>query len=147
MKKIVIGTVVAVGIVATGAAALPTAKHWYESRHDQSSRYATGAEAKSDRASMPRWLPDDAADVRYAMRTTGGDRLLRATLADGRLPSSCKPLPSSDASSKRPALTASWFPGDRSAQVRCGLYYAATDGGTLYAWQHDEDWIADNKSR
>ncbi|MBH1933751.1 hypothetical protein I5Q34_05480 [Streptomyces sp. AV19] len=143
--KIVIGAVAAAAVVATAAAAVPAAKDWYESRHDQSSRYATGAEAKADRASVPRWLPDEAADVRYAMKTTGGERLLRATLADGKLPSGCEPL--SGGASKRPALSASWFPNDASARARCGLYYAVTDGSTLYAWQDNEDWVADNKSR
>ncbi|GAA0387643.1 hypothetical protein [Streptomyces luteireticuli] len=144
MKKIIVGAVAA-AVVATGAAVAPAAKDWYESRHDESSRYTTGAEAKADRTTVPRWLPDDAADVRYAMKTTGGDRLLRASLPGGKLPSSCEPL--SGAPSKRPALSASWFPSGTTAQARCGLYYAATEGGTLYAWQDNEDWIADNKSR
>ncbi|MCC3770127.1 hypothetical protein K6I34_002563 [Streptomyces sp. UNOC14_S4] len=137
-----IGVVTGAAVLGVGAAfAVPAAKSWAETRHDETSRYATGAEAKADRKSMPRWLPDDARDIRYTMKTTGGDRILKATLPDGKLPTSCKPLPSGT-SAKQPALVASWFPDKPSdrAKARCGLYYAYADGSTLYAWQDNEDW-------
>ncbi|WP_229348677.1 hypothetical protein [Streptomyces sp. UNOB3_S3] len=149
--KLAAGAAAGVAIVALAsvgaAAAIPAAKDWYEGRHDQSSQYTTGAEAKAGRASVPRWLPDDAREIRYAMKTTGGDRLLKATLPTGKLPAECTALPSSTRA-KEPNLSASWFPGKETglAQARCGLYYAYTDGNTLYAWQDNDDWINDNKS-
>ncbi|RLU90573.1 hypothetical protein CTZ27_21690 [Streptomyces griseocarneus] len=139
-----IGVVAGAAVLGVGAAfAVPAARSWAETRHDETSRYTTGAEAKADRKSMPRWLPDDARDVHYAMKTTGGDRILKATLPDGTLPASCTPLPAGT-TAKQPAIAASWFPGKDSAKAtaRCGLYYANTDGTTLHAWQDDEDWKA-----
>ncbi|WP_254811770.1 hypothetical protein [Streptomyces cavourensis] len=65
----VVGTVVVLGVA--GAVAVPQAREWYEGRHEQTASYATGKAAKAERPSVPRWLPDDAASVEYAMRTTG----------------------------------------------------------------------------
>ncbi|WP_370415812.1 hypothetical protein [Streptomyces fradiae] len=129
----------------TGVVAVPAADDWWDSRHDEYGAYATGAAAKSDRASVPRWLPDDAGRIEYAMRTTGGDRALKATLPGPALPSACTPLPATTAR-PAPALAPSWFPADAPdrATVRCGLYYAYADGDTLYAWQDHRDWVADN---
>ncbi|MFD8146708.1 hypothetical protein [Streptomyces sp. NPDC059708] len=135
------------GVIAAGAlaavVALPAAADWYEHRHEQSDDYATGAEAKKDRASVPRWLADDAASVRYAMKTTGGERLLKADLPGGRLPAGCEPA--APAGAKPPQITAECFPegAESKAAARCGLYYAYMDGTTLYAWQHNDDWIKD----
>ncbi|MFJ4876706.1 hypothetical protein ACIP93_16005 [Streptomyces sp. NPDC088745] len=136
------------GAAFLGLVVAPAAVDWYDGRHEESASYATGAAAKEARPSVPRWLPDTATDISYAMRTTGGERLLRATLPTPPLPPSCKPLPA-DGKPKSPELGASWFPEDttaRQATHRCDLYYAYTDGDTLYAWQHNDDWIAANKS-
>ncbi|MGG8409497.1 hypothetical protein ACM614_24320 [Streptomyces sp. 12297] len=150
-KKIALttaGVLVAAGFAA--AVAVPAAVDWYENRHEQTSSYATGAEAKKDRASVPGWLPDDAKSVEYAMRTTGGDRLLKATLADGRLPAQCTPAAAGGqpAGTADPGLTADWFPADAKdrATARCGIYYAYVDGDTLYGWQRNAEWIEQNKS-
>ncbi|MFD8981596.1 hypothetical protein [Streptomyces sp. NPDC059564] len=131
--------VTAVGLATV--VALPAAADRYGGRHQESDHYATGAEAKRARASVPRWLADDARSVEYSMRTTGGQRLLKATLPDAGLPAGCTP---DGASRPRPPeMTADWFPtgAEHRATARCGLYYAYTDGGTLYAWQLNDDWI------
>lgn len=130
-----------------GAVAAPAVADWWDGRHDEFGSYATGAAAKTDRASVPRWLPDDAAPVEYAMKTTGGDRALKAVLPSTALPAGCTPLPP-DAHRPAPALTPDWFPKDSAgrATARCGLYYVYVDGHTLYAWQDDQDWIKDNKA-
>ncbi|MCB5168938.1 hypothetical protein LG634_29495 [Streptomyces bambusae] len=142
------GVLVAVGFAA--AVAVPATLDWAGKRHEETSSYATGAEAKQARASVPRWLPDDARSVEYAMKTTGGDRLLKATLADGRLPAGCSPAPAGAAipAGGAPALGAAWFPAgaEDRATARCGLYYAYVDGDTLYGWQHDKEWITENKT-
>ncbi|MFG2616164.1 hypothetical protein ACGFXC_00925 [Streptomyces sp. NPDC048507] len=132
-------SVIVVGLAAV--VALPAAAHWYGGRHQESGGYATGAEAKGARASVPRWLPDGATSVEYAMGTTGGQRLLKATLRTPGLPPGCTGAPGSGAG--EPELTASWFPKDAEdrATARCGLYYAYTEGDTLYAWQRNDDWI------
>ncbi|MFF1921356.1 hypothetical protein ACFVW8_12385 [Streptomyces sp. NPDC058221] len=145
MRGVVIGAVSAVAVLGVGAAvAVPEAQQWYEGRHEQTSSYATGSKAKDDRPSVPRWLPDDASAVEYAMRTTGGQRLLKATLPGGRLPGSCTALNRSEAPA--PEIKASWFPSGvaTKAHSRCGTYYLALDGHTLYAWQTNEDWVKDN---
>ncbi|GAA2773057.1 lipoprotein [Streptomyces platensis subsp. clarensis] len=131
----------------TGAVAAPAVSDWWDGRHDEYASYATGSAAKADRASVPRWLPDAAASVEYGMKTTGGDRALKAGLPSAELPAGCTPLPS-DASRPAPVLTPDWFPEDakEKATARCGLYYAYTDGHTLYAWQDNQDWIKDNKA-
>ncbi|GGZ56791.1 hypothetical protein GCM10010371_15420 [Streptomyces subrutilus] len=139
-------TVTAALLAATALAALvavPAAGTWLDSRHQQTSAFDTGAAAKASRASVPRWLPDDARSVRYAMRTTGGERLLKATLPDGAPPAPCTAAPGTAA--KAPAIGTDWFPADARdrAAVRCGAYYAYTDGDTLYAWQDNADWIRD----
>ncbi|MEU6120841.1 hypothetical protein [Streptomyces sp. NPDC047123] len=125
--------------------AVPEAKQWYDGRHEQTSSYATGKAAKEERTSVPRWLPDDAAAVSYAMRTTGGERILKATLGNGRLPQECKPL--NGASAPAPEISASWFDSDAAhgAQSRCGSYYVRLENGTLYAWQTNEDWLQNNR--
>lgn len=76
------------------------------------------------------------------MKTTGGERLLKADLADaGRLPAQCKP---EGAPAKAVQLEADWFPKDARgrATLRCGTYYAYTEGHTLYAWQDKDDLVA-----
>lgn len=44
------------------------------------------------------------------MRTTGGERLLKAALPDGKLPAQCKPESAADA--KPVQLQADWFQAD-----------------------------------
>ncbi|MEU8760541.1 hypothetical protein [Streptomyces sp. NPDC048659] len=134
-------------LVFAGAVAAPAAADWWDGRHDEYSSYATGAAAKSDRPSVPRWLPDQAGAVEYAMKTTGGDRALKAALPTAELPAGCTPL-AADASRPDPALTPDWLPKDvkPKATARCGLYYAYLDGHTLYGWQDNQDWIKDNKA-
>lgn len=146
MRGVLIGVVAAVAVLGVaGAVAVPEAKEWYDGRHQQTSSYATGKAAKAERESVPRWLPDDAASVEYAMRTTGGERLLKATLTDGRLPASCEPI--GDREAPDPGISASWFPAGtvNSAKGRCGSYYVALEDHTLYAWQTDEDWVEENR--
>ncbi|WP_434599191.1 hypothetical protein [Streptomyces sp. A5-4] len=147
-RTIVLTTVAAaVGLGFMGIVAGPAAFDWYDGRHEEASSYVTGATAKEDRTSVPRWLPDAAKDVSYVMTTTGGDRLLKATLPADGLPATCEPVKAATTPGK-PALEASWFPKGTSdkAGYRCDLYYAYTDGHTLYAWQQEEDWISSNKS-
>ncbi|MER6698973.1 hypothetical protein [Streptomyces griseus] len=146
MRGVLIGVVAAVAVLGVaGAVAVPEAKEWYDGRHEQTSSYATGKEAKKERESVPRWLPDDAASVEYAMRTTGGERILKATLRDDRLPAQCEPLGGKNAPD--PEISASWFPSGTasSAQGRCGSYYVSLKDHTLYAWQTNDDWVAENR--
>ncbi|MEV8456024.1 hypothetical protein AB0467_15475 [Streptomyces sp. NPDC052095] len=136
---------VAIGVVG---AAVPLVSDWYQGRHTQNSSYTSARDAKNDQRTFPRWVPDAATDVKYQMRTTGGDRLVRATLPSASLPADCTPYkPSTDVSG--PALKAAWFPEDtaREPTTRCGQYYVSLQGSTLYAWQTDADWIAENKAR
>ncbi|MFB7516484.1 hypothetical protein [Streptomyces sp. NPDC056144] len=144
-----VATLAAAGVLA--ALAVPAVTEWYQGRHDEASSYRTAAEAKADRASFPRWLPDGAAGVEYRMKTTGGDRLLKATLPSNTpaagLPAGCTPYkPAADLPG--PELKADWFPEKAApkATARCGLYYAFVDGGTLYGWQSHTDWVAANKA-
>ncbi|WP_371618767.1 hypothetical protein [Streptomyces sp. NBC_00454] len=133
------GVVVALGVAA--AIAVPAANEWRDNRHQETSSYATGAEAKKARASVPRWLADDAESVKYSMKTTGGERLLEAALPDGRLPAQCTALPAGNA--KEVQLRADWFPEDARGRAthRCGTYYGYLEGHTLYAWQHGDDLL------
>ncbi|WP_103512082.1 hypothetical protein [Streptomyces sp. SM13] len=146
MRGVLIGVVAAVAVLGVaGAVAVPEAKEWYDGRHEQTSSYATGKDAKADRESVPRWLPDDASSVEYAMRTTGGERLLKATLSGDGLPASCEPLDGKKAAD--PEISASWFPSGTAdrAQGRCGSYYVSLEDHTLYAWQTDKDWVEENR--
>ncbi|WP_424211045.1 hypothetical protein ACN20G_02505 [Streptomyces sp. BI20] len=142
---ITVGAVAGLGIAA--AIAIPAASEWYENRHDESSTYASGSAAKSARPSVPRWLPDTASDVEYAMKTTGGERLLKAKLADAKLPEGCKALEKNKTAAK-PEIEAKWFPkgAESKAAARCERYYAYTDGTTLYAWQTNADWLEGNRA-
>ncbi|MFF3531123.1 hypothetical protein ACFYX5_31050 [Streptomyces rubiginosohelvolus] len=146
MRGVLIGVVGAVAVLGVAAAvAVPEAKEWYDGRHEQTSSYATGKDAKEERESVPRWLPDDAASVEYAMRTTGGERILKATLHDGRLPAPSGAL--DGGSAPDPEISASWFPSGTasSAKDRCGSYYVALKDHTLYAWQTNDDWVDENR--
>ncbi|MFD0021756.1 hypothetical protein [Streptomyces sp. NPDC058382] len=146
MRAVLIGVVGAVAVVGVAAAvAVPEAEQWYDGRHGQTSSYDTGKEAKEDRESVPRWLPDDAASVKYAMRTTGGERILKVELGNSRLPAQCKPLNGSAAPA--PEISASWFPSDAAnrATSHCGSYYVSLENDILYAWQTNKDWIEDNR--
>ncbi|KAB2592733.1 hypothetical protein [Streptomyces arboris] len=138
-----LGGVVVLGI--TAAVVVPEAREWYDGRHEQTSSYATGKAAKADRDSVPSWLPDDAASVEYAMRTTGGERILKATLNGDQLPGSCEPLRGKKAPD--PEISASWFPSDRAGEARgrCGSYYVSLEDHTLYAWQTNGDWMEENR--
>lgn len=147
MRGVLIGVVgagVVLGVVA--AVAVPEAREWYDGRHEQTSSYASGKKAKEERESVPRWLPDDAASVEYAMRTTGGERILKATLHDGRLPAQCEPL-DGGRSAPDPEISATWFPSGtaNSAKGRCGAYYVSLKDRTLYAWQTNDDWVEENR--
>ncbi|MER5764996.1 hypothetical protein [Streptomyces sp. NPDC002082] len=148
-KTVVLTTVGAVVVLGAAAAiAVPAANGWIENRHQQTSAYATGAQAKEKRASVPRWLPDAAESVEYSMKTTGGERLLKATLPDGKLPEQCTPAPAPNP--KEVELEADWFPKDARgrATLRCGLYYAYKEADTtLYAWQYNEDWVAGERAK
>ncbi|MCX5386647.1 hypothetical protein [Streptomyces sp. NBC_00083] len=137
---------IAVALGFAAVVAVPAATDWYKNRHDESASYTSGKEAKADRSSVPRWLPDEAKHIEYAMRTTGGDRLLKATLPAASPPATCAsttPSPSPHA----PGIRSSWFPREAGQRptVRCGLYYAYMDGHTLYAWQANADWVAANR--
>ncbi|MFG2717729.1 hypothetical protein ACGFW5_05395 [Streptomyces sp. NPDC048416] len=136
----------AVALAFAAVVAVPAVTDWYHNRHEEAASYSSGKEAKADRASVPRWLPDDAKRVEYAMRTTGGDRILKAVLPAASPPASCEPR-EPDAGPRPPAITASWFPSDagQRAAVRCGPYYAYMEGHTLYAWQANADWMAENR--
>ncbi|MET9603399.1 hypothetical protein [Streptomyces sp. NPDC006459] len=120
---------------------------WYLHRSEETSSYKTAAEAKADRSSFPRWVPDGATGVEYKMKTTGGARLLRATLPSASLPADCSPYKAA-ANLPGPELKAGWFPGDVADKptARCGVYYAYLDGNTLYGWQSHTDWVAENKA-
>ncbi|MFD5145982.1 hypothetical protein [Streptomyces sp. NPDC058401] len=142
-KKVALITAgVLVTLGGATAVAVPMANDWLANRHQETSAYATGAEAKSKRPSVPRWLPDEAQSVRYSMKTTGGERLLKATLPDGKLPARCTPAPASTA--KEIQLRADWFPKEArdKAALSCATYFGYLDGDTLYAWQHQEDLVA-----
>ncbi|WP_269855364.1 hypothetical protein [Streptomyces sp. RPT161] len=141
-------TAVTLGAVGLGSLAVvggPGAVDWFKGRHVQQASYDNGRVAKSDRASMPRWLPDTARAVHYRMSTTGGDRLLKATLSESRLPHGCKP----GGTQARAHLKASWFPKgtDHKPQATCGgTYNAVLKGKELYAWQDNASWVAAHKT-
>ncbi|MFJ2862339.1 hypothetical protein [Kitasatospora sp. NPDC087314] len=128
------GMAVAVAAVAIG----PRVSEWYDGRHQEQATYDTGSQAKAERRSMPTWLPDNASSVKYLMSTTGDDRLLRATLPDGRLPAGCTTgLPGRSAHSVPMSLKAGWFPEGVAAKASgsCGHYNVTLTGNQLYAWQ------------
>ena len=90
----------------------------------------SGKEAKGDRASVPRWLPDDAKHIEYAMRTTGGDRLLKAALPAATLPPTCEPH-KPGAATRPPAITAGLVPeAGRTAPARPLRVVQRVSGGT-----------------
>ncbi|MFJ8621529.1 hypothetical protein ACIRD3_01620 [Kitasatospora sp. NPDC093550] len=128
------GMAVAVATVAIG----PRVSDWYDGRHQEQASYDTGTQAKAGRHSMPAWLPDNASGVKYLMSTTGDDRLLRATLPEGRLPVGCtNGLPGKAAHPAPASLKAGWFPEGvvAKASATCGHYNVALTGNQLYAWQ------------
>ncbi|WP_316524709.1 hypothetical protein [Kitasatospora brasiliensis] len=128
------GMAVAVAAVAIG----PRVSDWYDEHHQQQASYETGTQAKADRRSMPTWLPDNASGVQYVMSTRGDDRLLHATLPEGRLPVGCTAgLPRKGAHPVPESLKAGWFPEGVETKVSgtCGHYNVALAGNQLYAWQ------------
>ncbi|MFF3641049.1 hypothetical protein [Streptomyces sp. NPDC002564] len=106
--------------------------------HEEKASYGEGAAAKSARASVPRWLPDDASDIKYVMSTTGDDRIIRFRTPDGTFPAACKP----GKAQGEPRLKADWFPSDLAskADTNCGTWSGAAVDGVLYAWQ-DKDVV------
>ncbi|MEU3465949.1 hypothetical protein ABZ721_39180 [Streptomyces sp. NPDC006733] len=145
-KPVVLGLAVGgVGLVVAAALTMPQVVDWYQGRHLAEAEYASGGEAKRARHSVPRWLPDEATAVKYRMSTTGGDRLLKATLADGKLPAGCT---AGAAGSGRAHLRADWFPKgtDKEGTAACGAYNVVIKGNELYAWQDHADWVRGNKA-
>ncbi|MER5866038.1 hypothetical protein [Kitasatospora sp. NPDC002040] len=143
--RMAVGALAGAAALAAGAlVAVPKAQDWFDGRHQEKAHYPTGAAAKQDRASVPRWLPDGATRITYLMSTTGGDRLIKATLPDGKLPDGCR-----KGGPEGPVrLTASWFPNDAVARAdaRCGLYNVALIGNQLYGWQDDGVVVAARKA-
>ncbi|MFF1905533.1 hypothetical protein [Kitasatospora sp. NPDC058218] len=139
LSKVVLGVAgtgmaVAVAAVAVG----PRVSEWYDGRHQEQATYATGSAAKADRHAVPSWLPDNASGVHYLMSTTGDDRLLRATLPDGRLPAGCVTAQPGRGVHPVPAtMKAGWFPEGVSSKISgsCGHYDVTLTGNQLYAWQ------------
>ncbi|MFJ9952265.1 hypothetical protein [Kitasatospora sp. NPDC091207] len=139
MSKVVLGVAgtgmaVAVAAVAVG----PRVSDWYDGRHQEQASYTTGSAAKADHHPVPAWLPDNASAIQYLRSTTGDDRLLRATLPDGRLPAGCVTAqPGKTAHPVPAALKAGWFPAGVSAKTTgaCGHYNVTLTGNQLYAWQ------------
>ncbi|AEW95445.1 MULTISPECIES: hypothetical protein [Streptomycetaceae] len=147
--SLVIGITGGILTAGTLAIAAPGMVDWYHTRHEQESSYATGRAAKTDRASMPRWLPDGATSIRYRMSTTGGDRLLKATLPEGRLPHDCRPVHRPVGEAHHPRLHASWFPHSRTHHTSAicgGTYNVVLRGTELYGWQDNATWVAANKA-
>ncbi|WP_380281082.1 hypothetical protein [Kitasatospora purpeofusca] len=128
------GMAVAVAAVAVG----PRVAEWYDGRHQEQSTYASGSAAKADHRAVPAWLPDNASSIRYLMSTTGDDRLLTATLPEGRLPAGCRTAAPGKGGHPAPvSLKAGWFPEGITAKAAgsCGHYHVALTGNQLYAWQ------------
>ncbi|MFE7190926.1 hypothetical protein [Kitasatospora sp. NPDC057541] len=128
------GMAVAVAAVAVG----PRVAEWYDGRHQEQSSYSSGSAAKADRRAVPGWLPDNASSVRYLMSTTGDDRLLTATLPEGRLPVGCRTGEPGKGGHPAPAsLRAGWFPEGITARATgsCGHYTVALTGNQIFAWQ------------
>ncbi|MER5349925.1 hypothetical protein ABT093_06295 [Kitasatospora sp. NPDC002551] len=128
------GMAVAVAAVAVG----PRVAEWYDGRHQEQSSYASGSAAKADHRAVPAWLPDNASAVRYLRSTTGDDRLLTATLPEGRLPAGCRTGEPGKGGHPAPvSLRAGWFPEGITTKVTgsCGHYNVALTGNQLYAWQ------------
>lgn len=144
-KPVVLGLAVGgLGLLVAAALTMPQVVDWYQGRHLAEAEYSSGSEAKKSRDSVPRWLPDEATAVKYRMSTTGGDRLLKATLADGKLPAGCK----QGAGSGRAHLRADWFPKgtDKEGTAACGAYNVVLKGTDLYAWQDHADWVKANQA-
>ncbi|MDF9816629.1 hypothetical protein [Streptomyces sp. SPB162] len=140
-KPVVLGLAVGgVGLVVAAALTVPQVVDWYQGRGLAEAEYSSGGEAKKARRSVPRWLPDEATAVKYRMSTTGGDRLLKATLADGKLPAGCR---EGAGSGVRANLRADWFPQgtDREGTAACGAYNVVLKGKDLFAWQDHADWM------
>ncbi|MGX8904760.1 hypothetical protein ACR820_05905 [Streptomyces netropsis] len=87
-----------------------------------------------------RWETVAPPAVKYAMKTTGGQRVLVASLRDGKLPSKCKPFTGSSPGAE---LKTDWFPKGvkGKATAKCDLCYAYNDGTTLTAWATHQEWI------
>ncbi|MCX4747151.1 hypothetical protein OG455_16765 [Kitasatospora sp. NBC_01287] len=137
-------TVTVLGLGVLGATFAPMAGDLLASQHIEESSYTSGAQAKTARASVPRWLPDNATAVRYKLSTKDGDRLLRAHLPGGTLPVGCTTGGGPQTGTVK--LSATWFPAGRAAAVQptasCGGYRVVLDGEQLYAWQDGADLIA-----
>ncbi|MWA07724.1 hypothetical protein [Streptomyces sp. BA2] len=105
--------------------------------------FETGAEAKKARPTFQDWLPDNASSITYALKRPSGAQLVKATVKDGKLPAGCNS--GTDLHAPAPKIEAAWFPkgiADK-AVARCDLYYAYTDGSTLYAWQNTDQHDAE----
>ncbi|MCF3118677.1 hypothetical protein IPZ68_02980 [Streptomyces arenae] len=104
--------------------------------HEEKASYGEGAAAKSARNSVPRWLPDDAKDIKYVMSTTGDDRIITFRTPDGDFPEQCV----KGQAQGKPRLKADWLPADLAAKAdtNCGTWSGARVDGVLYAWQDHE---------
>ncbi|GAA1247847.1 hypothetical protein GCM10009665_43450 [Kitasatospora nipponensis] len=138
-------TATVLGVGALGFTIAPSVGELAKGRHVEESNYATGAQAKGARATMPRWLPDGATAVHYRISTTNGDRSITAQLPDGLRPTGC-----SGGAAPAPAvpvkLSTARLPAGAGSKVaiNCGSYRVVVDGRDLYAWQTGADWVAVN---
>ncbi|WP_370424102.1 hypothetical protein AB8O64_35525 (plasmid) [Streptomyces sp. QH1-20] len=128
-------------LTAATAVALLLSDKLLDGRHAKADAFPTGKEAKETRHTLPRWLPDDATNVKWNWKTTDDERMLKAVLPSASLPTTCTALKSS-ATAPVPDVKSDWFPDDAAgkATARCdGGYYAYLDGTTLIAWLNQDD--------
>ncbi|ALE04886.1 hypothetical protein AL755_04190 [Arthrobacter sp. ERGS1:01] len=109
---------------------------------------------------LPSWIPEQAADIKEVLRTTGSERII--VMKNVTLPSSCKaipigqkPAPADDAESHFKAvdystgvatLKADWWPAgtEQKASSLCGKWWVTVDGESTYAYSPELKTVMEN---
>lgn len=142
-----------------------------QARYDKSEEHtvSNAADGKSS-GLLAAWVPAGATDVHLLQRTTGDERLLKATYS-GNLPASCMTLGTTgsptdeelarsyagdertkdrplDEVTTSPLLEADWWPKDqhRGTTALCGRWWVSQEGNTLYAFAPEQHVVAEGIS-
>ncbi|MFF8367412.1 hypothetical protein ACF05W_01035 [Streptomyces lydicus] len=157
-KPLIIIVAVLAGLWAVGLAVAPVLQKHNDNfpdafndhvLHERIKTFPTAGDApeSGDREGifvLPKWVPQDAKDVKVKVQTTGNAKLIRFTLADTPLKLSGEAACSGGAFYDGPTLVAGWWPedvGDGAGRPDCSEQYqfrVVVKGDQVYAWSNGD---------
>ncbi|PQZ96421.1 hypothetical protein CQ018_03990 [Arthrobacter sp. MYb227] len=167
-KGIFLASVTALAVLAlTGCGAIDLGPKYDKTATHE---FDSGAAGKQQQV-LPRWVPDEATNIKEVIRSTGNERMIRMDYA-GAIPSACKTIegpgkPTSEEIAaglkiegiavdkdlteymknqyETPLLSADWWPTGQETKTThlCGKWWISQQDGILNAYTPESKTIAD----